>query len=239
MPYHGLPRFLHQVLLDVRMLVGHIQRPLVAIFRVPGHRRIQRNLHPLMPRVPQRVQRQIRRNAKQPRSKLRARHIICSCPVHANKNFLRQILRLLPVPHHPVQEIDQGTPVALEQKRERPFIARLHVQHQLDVGPCHSRHTLPNTFVVRKLRTLGKKEAKLGRNYTRTKCCRINRLATPTNTSSAVRQPGSRLTSGNKSVAATYPVTPSDSGRPYRNSACSRLSSSTPNNVAHPSAPAS
>src|SRR5260370_21002266 len=234
MPYHGLPRFLHQVLLDVRMLVGHIQRPLVAVLRIRGHRRIQRNLHPLMPRVPQRVQRQIRRNAKQPSSKLRPRHITWSCPVHANKNFLRQILRLLPVPHHPVQEIDQGTPVALEQKRERPFIARLHVQHQLDVGPGHSRHTLPNTCVVRKLRTLGKKEAKLGRNYTRTKCCRINRLATPTNTSSAVRQPGSRFTSGNKSVAATYTVTPADSGRAYRNCACSTLVSSHPNNASTP-----
>src|SRR5258708_25590764 len=238
MPYHGLPRFLHQVLLDVRMLVGHIQRPLVAIFRVPGHRRIQRNHHPLMPRGPQRVQRQIRRNAKQPRSKLRARHIICSCPVHANKNFLRQILRLLPVPHHPVQEIDQGTPVALEQKRERPFIARLHVQHQFDVGPGPSPHTLPNTCVVRKLRSVGKKEAKLGRNHTRTNHCRINKLATPPSTRSAVRHPGSRFTSGSKSVAATYTVTPADSGSAYRNCACSTLVSSTPNSVATPSAPA-
>src|SRR5713226_7532373 len=233
MPYHGLPRFLHQVLLDVRMLVGHIQRPLVAVLRIRSHRRIQRNFHPLMPRVSQRVQRQVRRNPEQPRRKLCARHIIRSCPVHAYKHFLRQILRLLPVPHHSVQKIDQRTPVALEQKRERLFIARLHVQHQLDVGPGHSRHTLPNTCVVRKLRTLGKKEAKLGRNHTRTNHCRINKLATPPSTRSAVRDPSTRFTSDSKAVAASYTVPPAYSGSAYRNCACS-----TPNSVATPKAPA-
>src|SRR6266566_4829817 len=43
----------------------------------------------------------------------------------------------------------------MEQKRERLFIARLHVQHQLDVGPGHSRHTVSNPCNLRKLQLAG------------------------------------------------------------------------------------
>src|SRR5438105_187274 len=69
-------------------------------------------------------------------------------------------------------------------------------------------------------------------------CCIINRPATPTNTSSAIRQFGSRFTSGSRSVAATYTVTPPDSGRAYFNCPCSALVSRTPNSVAAPNNPA-
>src|SRR5260221_2119475 len=81
-------------------------------------------------------------------------------------------------------------------------------------------------------------DGKLRGIYTRTNHCKINKLAAPPNTSSAVRQPGSRFTSGSKSVAATYTVTPADSGSAYRNCACSKLVSKTPSSVVAPSAPA-
>src|SRR5258707_3040048 len=76
------------------------------------------------------------------------------------------------------------------------------------------------------------------RHYTWNKYCIINKLATPTNTSSAIRQLGSRFTSGSKSVAATYSVTPPDSGNAYFNCPSSELVSSTPATVATPNNPA-
>src|SRR5258708_12681908 len=70
------------------------------------------------------------------------------------------------------------------------------------------------------------------------KCCIINKLATPANTSSANRQFGSRFTSGNRSVAATYKGTPPESGSAYFNCPCSELVSTTPATVATPNNPA-
>jgi hypothetical protein len=40
----------------------------------------------------------------------------------------------------------------MQHKREQLFIARLHVQHQLDVRPGHSRHTVSNPSCLRKFR---------------------------------------------------------------------------------------
>src|SRR5215469_3749549 len=104
----------------------------------------------------------------------------------------------------------------MQEQRERLLVARLHVQHQLDVRPGHSRHTVSNPCGVRKLRMKGLSESSLRwdglyRSFRGlrecpqvwNKCCIINRLPTPTNTSRAIRQLGSRLTSGSRSVAAT------------------------------------
>ena len=102
------------MLLDVRMFIRDIQRPLAAIFGIRGQRRIQRNLHSLVPRVPHRIQSQIRSNPKQPGREFRARHIIRPRPIHANENLLRQILRLLPVPHHAIQEVDQRPAIPVQ-----------------------------------------------------------------------------------------------------------------------------
>src|SRR5258708_3735867 len=158
MPDHLLPRLLHQMLFDVRMFVRHIQRPLVAILSIRGQRRIQGNLHPLVPSVPQRIQRQVRSNPEQPRREFRGGHIVTPRAIHPNKNFLRKVFRLFPITHHPVQEIDQGTAIAMQQKRERLFVARLHVQHELYVRPGHGRHTLSNTCSLRKLQVGGNSE---------------------------------------------------------------------------------
>src|SRR6266851_9426622 len=235
MPDHFPPRLVHQVLLDVRVLLGDVHRLLVAVLRIRRHRRIQRNFHPLITVVPHRIQRQVCRYPEQPGGELRARDVIFPRAVHSQKNFLRQVLRLFPVPHHPVQKIDQRTPVAMQQKRERLFVARLHVQHQLDVRPGHSRHTVSNPCSLRKLQY---SRAKVRRNYTWNKCRIINKLTTPTNTNSAIRQFGSRFTSGSKSVAATYNVTPPESGSAYFNCPCSELVSNTPAIVATPNNPA-
>src|SRR6185295_2167045 len=113
-PDHLLPILLHQVLLDVRMLVRCIDCLLIPVLSICRNRRIQRNLRPLMPRVPHRIQRQVRRDPEQPGRELCARHVIRPRPVHPNENFLRQVFGLLPVPNHPIQEIDKRTPVALE-----------------------------------------------------------------------------------------------------------------------------
>ena len=43
----------------------------------------------------------------------------------------------------------------MEQQRERLFVTRLHVQHQLDVRPGHSRHTVSNPCSLRKLQLVG------------------------------------------------------------------------------------
>src|SRR5215469_4538262 len=103
---HLLSCFLNEVLLDVRMLLGDVQSFFFAFFSIHGHRRIERNLHSLVPRVTYGVQRQIRRDPEKPSRELCARHIVFARPVHPQENFLRQIFRLLPVAHHPVQKID-------------------------------------------------------------------------------------------------------------------------------------
>ena len=43
----------------------------------------------------------------------------------------------------------------MEQQRERLFVTRLHVQHQLDVRPGHSHHTVSNPCSLRKLQLVG------------------------------------------------------------------------------------
>src|SRR6266403_2281933 len=99
--------------------------------------------------------------------------------------------------------------------------------------------TLYQTHVVSEsCKWQGYSKAKVRRNYTWNKCCIINKLTTPTNTSSAIRQFGSRFTSGSKSVAATYNVTPPESGNAYLNCPCRALVSSTPKSVATPNNPA-
>jgi hypothetical protein len=47
----------------------------------------------------------------------------------------------------------------MQEKGKRLFVARLHVQHQLDVGPGHCRHTVSNPCIVRKLQMVDVKEA--------------------------------------------------------------------------------
>src|SRR5882724_3435870 len=133
MANHFFPRLFHQVLLDVRMLVCHFHRSLVAIFRVGHDRRVHGNLQLLVPMVAQRIQREIGCNPKEPGGELRAWLVIFPRAIHPQKNFLGQIFRLFPAPNNPVQEIDQRRPIALEQKLERLLVARLYVQHQLDV----------------------------------------------------------------------------------------------------------
>src|SRR5208282_3469292 len=108
---------------------------------------------------------------------------------------------------HAVEKVDKGCPVALEEKLERLLVARLHVQHQLDVRPGHSRHILSNPNGLLKLQMeqlcLRRRRGEAGVRQTWNKCCIINTVATPTNTNAAILQFGSRFTSGNKSVAAT------------------------------------
>ena len=53
-----------------------------------------------------------------------------------------------------------------------------------------------------------------------------------------MRQLGSRFTSGSKSVAATYTVTPPERGKAYFNWLCKTVVNKTPNNVATPNNPA-
>src|SRR5208282_5103649 len=53
-----------------------------------------------------------------------------------------------------------------------------------------------------------------------------------------MRQLGSRFTSGSRSVAATYRVTPPESGKAYLSWPCSWLVRRTPANVAAPKCPA-
>ena len=79
--------------------------------------------------VAQRIQREVGCNPEQPGGELRARLVIFPRAIHPQKNFLGQIFRLFPAPNHPVQEIDQRRPIALEQKLERLLVARLYVQH--------------------------------------------------------------------------------------------------------------
>src|SRR5208337_1484754 len=70
---------------------------------------------------------------------------------HPQENFLRQVFRLFPVANHPEQEVDEWRAIALQQKLKRSFVTGFHIQHELDVGSDHSRHTLPNPFVFKKL----------------------------------------------------------------------------------------
>src|SRR5713101_6400196 len=66
----------------------------------------------------------------------------------------------------------------------------------------------------------------------------LSRLDTPTKTSKAIRNFVSRLTSDSTPVAATYNVTPPESGSAYFNCPCNALVSSTPAIVAAPNNPA-
>src|SRR5216683_648428 len=146
-----IANFSDQLLLDGRMLVRHFKWPFVALIRIRRQRSVDGHLQFLVPVVPQRIQREIRRNAKQPSSELRGRYIFFPRAVHSYKYFLRQVLRLFAALYHPEQEIHHRCPVALQQKFERLFVASLHVQHQLDVGPAHCHHTVSNTRFLIKL----------------------------------------------------------------------------------------
>jgi hypothetical protein len=108
---------LDQFLLDGRVLVGYLERLFIPVFG-GGHRSIHRDFQLLMPVVPQRVKRQIGGNPEEPGGELRAGYILLTRAVHANKNFLGQVFRLFPAPNHPVQEIDQRSPIALQEKAE-------------------------------------------------------------------------------------------------------------------------
>ena len=68
--------------------------------------------------IAQRVERQIGGNSKEPCGELRAGYILLTRAVHPNENFLGQVFRLFPAPNHPVQEIDQQSPIALQEKAE-------------------------------------------------------------------------------------------------------------------------
>ena len=97
-----------------------------------------------MPVVSNRIQRQIRGDPEHPGGEFRTGRVVLARAVDAEKYFLGQILRDGRIPHHPVEKIDKGNPVLAEQKLEGLFIPGFYVQHQLDVGPCHSLHTLFN-----------------------------------------------------------------------------------------------
>ena len=64
--------------------------------------------------------------------------------VDAEKHFLGQVFGNSRIVHHPVEEIDKGSPVLAEQKLEGLLVPAFHVQHQSDVGPSHNLHTLSN-----------------------------------------------------------------------------------------------
>ena len=121
---------------------------LVAIFGIHVHRSVHGYFQLLVPVVSHRIQREVGGNAEKPGGELCARHIVFARQVDAQEHFLRKVFSLLPVANHPVQKVNQRRAIALQQKLERGLVASLHIQHQLDVGSSHSRHTVTNTFVL-------------------------------------------------------------------------------------------
>ena len=90
-------------------------------------------------------------NTEQPGGELRAREVILARAINPEENLLRQVLCRCRVPNHSIEEINQWRPILL-QKVEGRSVPRLHVQHELDVGPGHSLHSVSNTHGAIKLR---------------------------------------------------------------------------------------
>ena len=75
--------------------------------------------------VTERVQSQMRRDAKHPRGKLGSRLIRTSRTIHPQKHLLRQFLRNRVILHHPVEEVYNGRAMLFEQNTQSSHHLRL------------------------------------------------------------------------------------------------------------------
>lgn len=147
-PYDFRPVALDHVLVDPHF--ARREFPGRRIFAVC--RRVERDPHPLVAVIADRIQRQIRRDAEEPRGEFRARRVLLPRSVDPQKYLLRQVLRGGRVPHHAVEEIHQRRAILLQQEVKGRIVPCLHVQHQLDVASGHGLHSLSNTHGAIKLR---------------------------------------------------------------------------------------
>src|SRR3984957_5171744 len=218
------------------------------------HRRVNRHIHLVIAIIAQRIQRQVRRDAKQPGGKFRAGRILLPRAIHAQKNFLRQVFRRRRIADHAIKKINQRRAIFLEKEVKGRVVPSLHVQHQLDVRPGHGLHILSNTCSHLKLQKpqmclngrfsdplnpASRKELlNLGglaiSNQTRKRYLNPKRIATPRNTNNGIPAPGSLFTSGIRSDAATYSVTPAENGNAAPTTSPSANISAIPKSVAPP-----